>query len=87
MSDTKDGGPAFPNYIGHPGCLENEGCRVAYGLSLRDYFAAQAISGCLLAVLTRQHDQSAEGLAKAAYKIADAMLLARPTPDAAKGEG
>lgn len=79
MSEINDGGPAFPNYIGHPGCLENEGCRVAPGLSLRDYFAAQALAG--ICARLGLNASSKDGLAAiAAYDISDAMLAARRTP-------
>lgn len=59
-----DGGPAFPS--GH-------GCR---GMTLRDYFAAQAMQG-----LIASNDEGAgdrlDDIPKYAYDIADAMLKAR----------
>jgi len=64
MSDD-NGGPAFP-IEGHP------------GMSLRDYFAAQALTGCLAAFagenvgLPPPHRAAAQ-----AYEYADAMLKAR----------
>jgi hypothetical protein len=65
---SKDtGGPAFPatNHHGHK--LE--------GMTLRDYFAAKAMQG----VLSRPTAGllHAEGIAPAAYMMADAMLKAR----------
>ena len=41
MSDEKinNGGPAFPVTLDHRGCVG------AYGMSLRDYFAGQALAG------------------------------------------
>lgn len=63
--DKKDGGPAFPAIYGATEALDE-------GMSLRDYFAAQAIVASAHA-----STQGPEGLAKAAYEIADAMLKAR----------
>lgn len=45
--------------------------------TLRDKFAGRAMEGCLMAILHSQHGQRIEGLADTAYKIADAMLIAR----------
>lgn len=72
----EDGGPAFPQNLpddfvwrlpGDPG-----------GMSLRDWFAGQALSGI---VATDAFDLSSEshqnGWARCAYQIADAMLKAR----------
>ena len=69
MSNT-DGGFAFPVPAPH----------VAAGMSLRDYFAAQALSGILAALLEggvidphRYHER----IAAEAYQHADAMLKER----------
>jgi hypothetical protein len=63
MSDRKDGGPAFPY----------SGMWAGYGMSLRDYFAAQVLCGWFY-----RHDMSdAKFAAATAYAIADAMLEAR----------
>lgn len=89
MSTTNDGGPAFPIVAmdaatGQPinGCFY-------MGMSLRDYFAAQAISGvfaCIVSTDARtallkasaSAGKSIEDLvAKSAYQLADAMLAAR----------
>ena len=67
-----DGGPAFPQPCtseGHPG-------NVCYGvagggLSLRDYFAAKAISRIPFG------EYETERIAKIAYETADAMLAER----------
>ena len=61
--EPKDGGPAFPQPSVHGGPL---------GMSLRDWIAGQALAGFAAnpAVLTVD-------VAKAAYKVADAMLAAR----------
>jgi hypothetical protein len=66
MSNTNTGGPAFPSTHPH-GKYE--------GMTLRDYFAANAMQGIIL------HPQGLAGLwdeaAQESYKMADAMLKAR----------
>ena len=62
MSKPKDGGPAFPNYYGNP------------GMSLRDYFAGQALAGLLACMKTTG---SKKDFAMDAYMQADAMLAER----------
>jgi hypothetical protein len=64
MNHTNTGGPAFPYY--HPDLGG------AAGMTLRDYFAAKAMN----AFLSRDGG-TLEMDAKAAYKMADAMLKAR----------
>lgn len=75
MSDTLNP-PAFPSQpvtsTGEP----NEPCM---GMTLRDYFAGQAVIG-LLAGQHRdsgRHNLDPTGLPSEAYHIADAMLAAR----------
>lgn len=69
-----DGGPAFPNVPSDPGYSSWQ-----EGISLRDWFAGQA----LVALITRDADDSAYGsdMVKArpvlAYEYADAMIAAR----------
>jgi hypothetical protein len=58
------------------------------GMELRDYFAAQALTGAQIwdAVINGQNaqfNQGTEKLAEVAYAVADAMLAARETT---KGE-
>lgn len=69
MSEKDNGGPAFP-WASYP------------GMSLRDYFAAQAINTLLDAVVSRQtrprEGQSiGEYIAHEAYELADAMIAER----------
>jgi hypothetical protein len=64
MSNT--GGPAFPC---HPG-IENP---IYDGMTLRDYFAAQAVQG----LLASEVNAPLKVFAIRAYAIADAMLEAR----------
>jgi hypothetical protein len=72
VNTTHRNSPAFPcdwDYI-------NSNREAANGMSLRDYFAGQAIVGMLAAANTRRDVTNAE-LATVAYSIADAMLEAR----------
>ena len=62
MSYEKTGGPAFPAKLGH--WMEE-------GMTLRDFFVAQAMLG-FITVEVQQ-----ERIAKWAYEIADAMLEVR----------
>jgi hypothetical protein len=65
MTDRlKDGGPAFPREYTHKGHS---------GMSLRDWFAGQALAG----LCANGEVASADVFAMAAYKMADAMLAAR----------
>ena len=69
MASNDDGGPAFPQPIVRPSGN-------IHGMSLRDYFAGQALEG-------RGYDGwRAQDIAEMAYEIADTMLRAR-----SKGEG
>lgn len=73
----KDGGPAFPIVGTHEQVLET-------GMTLRDYFAAQAIGGLMSMIAAGKHElnfmdgaTNEERLAVAGYRVADAMLRAR----------
>jgi hypothetical protein len=74
---TNDGGPAFPHVMSH--CQTANESEMYPGLSLRDYFAAAALTGILSNVQAMRanppllHAERAE----AAYKAADAMLAER----------
>lgn len=61
----RDGGPAFPLA---DGTRDDEG-----GMTLRDYFAGQAIAGLCCRDATRMTDT----LAQEAFEVADAMLAER----------
>jgi len=90
MSETfNDGGPAFPHgpmggsFTGPDGYTSHQHPGSA-GMSLRDWFAGKALLGSmgfgqddLLDVACGNADLVAEMLAKAPYKIADAMLAER----------
>lgn len=72
---TNDGGPAFPHkrYVG----LNNDGPMFNFepGMSLRDWFAGQALAG----LISTSHERAVSDLdwPARAYQVADAMLSAR----------
>ena len=68
-----DGGPAFPGRYGQ-GMWTFEG-----GMTLRDWFAGQALSGLLAD--SPDADCGPKGYAADAYSMADAMLVARDGGD------
>jgi hypothetical protein len=70
-TNTNDGGPAFP-------CNDQNGCAFA-GMTLRDWFAGQALAG----MLDRTYGIPVSIIAERSYQMADAMLSARN----GKGEG
>jgi len=72
MSEIKDGGPAFPvpeilidENICHPSVYQ--------GMTMRDYFAGQALVGLLSS--RGYHERNIAAMD--AYNLADAMLTAR----------
>lgn len=77
MSDTiDDGGPAFPIVGGGGDSRLHED----YGMSLRDWFAGQALAGMnasLIHASSWPHPETITLMAANAYAQADAMLQAR----------
>lgn len=73
-SEHNDGGPAFP--FGQVGELTGQPINgfFAPGMTLRDWFAGQALAGALA---NSSIDCSTEDCAKIAYGHADAMLAER----------
>jgi hypothetical protein len=71
--NRKDGGPAFPMVV------EEEGCITQFhrGMTLRDWFAGQALAG----LVTLEADCGTKGIAFDAYAYADAMLAVREVGD------
>lgn len=69
-----DGGPAFPV----PGLQDHEEFN---GMTLRDYFAAQALLGMKMENVNLASDEqlalACAVMAKVTYQMADAMLKAR----------
>ena len=77
MSETRDGGPAFPRPASTP---EENQVIEQDGMSLRDYFAGQALSSVLQDVADEKQlggMAPKDAAAKLAYIIADAMIRAR----------
>ena len=75
MSARNDGGQAFPvsvAYSPHSGMVNG-----FTGMTLRDWFAGQALAGLLAfpGTLHGSPNKTPKALASAAYDIADAMLL------------
>jgi hypothetical protein len=75
VTDPQDGGPAFPSVMMARDVAIAEG-----GMSLRDWFAGQALAG--LCGNSRDHCP-ANVSALEAYLLADAMLIARAKGGAA----
>ncbi|OZI39007.1 hypothetical protein CEG14_05580 [Bordetella genomosp. 1] len=75
MDTINDGGPAFPHTRVH---FDTSGTRKD-GMTLRDYFAAQALAGLAGRKFHAGDagDGYAEWAASMAYEFADAMLAAR----------
>lgn len=73
----KNGGPAFPVPIAGDtaGFVDGQECGAPTGLTIRDYFAAKAMQ--LMVVYSHEEHEEHEGIAKACYHMADAMLRAR----------
>lgn len=84
MTDTRNlfekyadaGGPAFPANV------QLDVGQVSFaGMSLRDWFAGQALAGGTLGERHpnggSQTDQTPQAIARDAYRIADAMIAAR----------
>lgn len=78
---ASDGGPAFPrHYSEDRSRLDSGGYGTRYfhdaqqGMSLRDWFAGQALTGL---VADFWGDGKTADLARDAYKLADAMIAAR----------
>lgn len=74
MSEQKieDGGPAFPRIYGPDGGWG--------GMTLRDYFAGQALAGIHASLSTSSawpSDDAMKKMAERAYKHSDAMLAER----------
>lgn len=71
MSANYESGSAFPVVITGP---EKGFLSIDRGISIRDYFAGQALAGMLADV---EVNDTAMETARRAYRFADAMLLAR----------
>jgi hypothetical protein len=77
---VKDGGAAFPRPIGNNGAAHFEDREVSaeeVGMSLRDYFAAQALPGFITQYAQGNPVPWCENIAQWCYAYADAMLRER----------
>lgn len=73
---TNDGGPAFPGH--RISAQENLGFEYRRGMSLRDWFAGQAMREAAYG----QIKEDAKIIAEYSYAVADAMLAQREKIDA-----
>lgn len=74
MSKIKNGGPAYPAVDIVPGVNYNSSTEIYYkGMTLRDWFAGQALVGLSI----RREGECDADDAENAYRLADAMLKAR----------
>lgn len=75
----EDGGPAFPGQWWDRDSIGETVCRETWaGISMRDYFAAAALTGlCAACDLSGDWTGAQARAAKEAYRLADAMLAAR----------
>ncbi len=73
MSDDKTGGPAFPN----PALADEDFMPPfdARGMTLRDYFAGQALAG--MSSFKFEEYAKPDHLSEQVYRIADAMIRER----------
>lgn len=75
MTKINEGGQAFPT---HPILYSSADAHQALGMSLRDWFAGQALIGlCQADMSAEEYTVSPALLARTAYSMADAMLAAR----------
>ena len=76
----KNGGPAFAGRVAGPEYGPQAGAPMNDGMTLRDYFAASALSGVVerCALDTKEPGESIEQyFARRCYNLADAMLAER----------
>ena len=74
MTDTSIAAFPYPSVYGPDGCGIEQG---TYGMSLRDYFAAQALSGIMAFTGSYGFNNGPGEISKRSYELADAMLKAR----------
>lgn len=69
----KSGGPAYPYSV-----QQHDGCTLTHsGMSVRDYFAAQAIDRIISLSQDRDGGWDADSVAAGCYAVADAMIAYR----------
>lgn len=76
MNKIKNGGPAFPHSIMY---LDSDNqFEIKQGLSIRDYFAAAALTGYMSSMPNNvEPTEFKSSIARDVYEIADAMLAER----------
>jgi hypothetical protein len=75
VSEINDGGPAFPLQV-----IASPNSEIQHGMSLRDWFAGQALSSIPLRNWNVDEvgaDAVAQAWATCAYRVADLMLAER----------
>ena len=78
MEEVDLGGPAFPQTEASWYRPPEDKLPVPSGMSLRDWFAGQALSGSRHSKWERADDgETAEAVAKWCYRLADAVLAER----------
>jgi hypothetical protein len=86
----RDGGPAFPSGESYDtrdlmgGVSEHRKGPFYAGMTLRDYFAGQALAGITGAGVDAEGSWHPATAATLAYEIADAMLAARTNQEATR---
>jgi len=73
---VKDGGPAYA-HGGHASSSNGPARAPQQGMSLRDYFAGQALIGILSSRIGFLIDAGTENAPGWAYQVADAMIVER----------
>ena len=75
MSDTRNGGPAFPSGEAYSanGVISRKG-PLYEGMTLRDYFAAKAMQAYLTGFEVTWNDATIECAVERSYAVAEAML-------------
>lgn len=81
-----DGGPAFArSKNGTGGSAEDSAAQT--GMSLRDWFAGQALAGFIASWANQEKNPQPDNAARWAYDYADAMLVHRAWTDGEAQEG
>lgn len=78
---TNDCGPAFPSGIAGPEYGNKAGECMEPGMSLRDFFAAAALTGWAAGRNVKATDSTPDVVAVGCYRYADAMLRERNRGD------
>lgn len=77
MHNKDTGGPAFPVHGGHHPDDDPRNRVIGGGMTLRDWFAGQALAGLLAGYYRQTTNYNLSEAPEEAYKIADAMIAER----------